>query len=228
MNDTLSKKQKTKTSPLVLFDFDGTLVSGDNGTRMIVMFARSRIWPLVPMVTFCPIIFLFLFFPPTKHIGASIFLWLSTVGMSKKKISQCLSRLAKYTASKPEHYVIQSAWQRLLTHQKNGDRVVVVTGCWEKQAKKTLKALGLKNITVIGSRKKRWFGGYISSPHCYGPDKIICLAENKILPPWKAAYTDSFSDRHLFRLAKKCILVRPSDYSLKRMRKNFANIELLY
>lgn len=212
----------------MLFDFDGTLVSGDNGTRMIFVLGRHRRWPLIPLIMLAPVILPFLFFPPTKHIGASAFLWLATVGISKKQMSRCLQGLAAYTATHSERYIIDSAWQRLLEHQQQGDRIVVVTGCWEKQAKKTLKALGLKNITVVGSRKQRFLNGYISKPHCYGRDKISCLAEHSIEPVWKAVYTDSVSDRFLFQQTDKRVLVRPSNYSLRRMQRLFDDIELLH
>lgn len=203
---------------LVLFDFDGTLVRGDNGTRMILAFARSRGWPFVPLILATPIILPILFFPPTKRLGASMYLWLSTVGMKKRQINQCLKRLARFTANRPEHYRIDGAWQRLREHQAAGDRLVVVTGCWEKMARKILKGMGLRGITVIGSRKKRWFGGYISQPHCYGSHKLICLAAHGIHPPWAHAYTDAASDRHLLLQADNPVLVRPSPYTLARIR----------
>ncbi len=212
---------------LVLFDFDGTLVCGDNGTRMIVAFARSRGWPLFTLLLCTPIVLPLLLFPPTKRLGASMYLWLSTVGMRKTQIDQCLNHLAAFTASHAQHYRIEPAWQRLEQHLQAGDKVVIVTGCWEKMAKKTLRAMGLKGVKVIGSRKQRWLGGYISSPHCYGKNKVRCLASESFTPPWTHAYTDSVSDRHLLRLAGKPVLVRPSWYSLLRIRHLFGNIEVI-
>ncbi len=212
---------------LVLFDFDGTLISGDNGTRMIVEFARSRGWPLITSILCTPIILPLLLFPPTKRLGASMYLWLSTVGMGKNQINRCLKRLAAVTAGNPQHYRIEPAWERLQQHLQAGDKVVVITGCWEKMAKKTLKAMGLNGVTVIGSRKQRWLGGYISNPHCYGKNKVHCLASQNITPPWTYAYTDSVSDRHLLRLADKPVLVRPSLYSLIRVKSIFGNIEVI-
>lgn len=216
------------SAPWVLFDFDGTLVSGDNGTRMILAFARSRGWPLIIMLLATPIVLPMVFFPPSKRFGVSVYLWLSTVGMSKKQTKRCLKQLVDFTASQPELYRIDSSWQRLQTHLMEGDNVVIVTGCWQKMAQLILKGLGLENIKVIGSRKKRWCGGYISQPHCYGKHKLSCLAAHEINPPWSYVYTDSVADRYLLKLANHPVLVRPTLYTLLRVRSILGtNVEII-
>ncbi len=208
----------TQQRQLVLFDFDGTLVRGDNGTRMILAFARSRGWPIIVMLLATPVILPLLFCPPTKRLGASMYLWLSTVGMHKRQINRCLKKLAAHTASYPERYRIENTWQRIDAHLAAGDQVVVVTGCWQKMARLILTGLGLKNVQVIGSRKQRWLGGYISQPHCYGKHKLDCLKAQDIEPPWSYVYTDSASDRYLLKLAAKPVLVRPTPYTLIRIQ----------
>lgn len=223
-----AKQSAPSAEQWVLFDFDGTLVRGDNGTRMIYAFARSRGWPIITMLLATPIVLPLVFFPPTKRLGASIYLWLSTVGMSKQQIKRCLKRLSKYTASHPERYRIDATWQCLQTHLAAGDKVVIVTGCWQKMAKMILAALGLKGVQVIGSRKKSWHGGYICQPHCYGKHKLICLAAHGVNPPWSYVYTDSASDRYLLKQANHPVLVRPTLYTLIRVRNTIgSDIEVI-
>jgi len=143
-----TQQHLTKHQPnLVLFDFDGTLVNGDNGTRMIMAFAQARKWPIITSLLLTPIILPLLLFPPTKKWGASTYLWLSTVGMSKKHINRCLKHLAQNTAKYAQRYRIEPAWARLEQHLQAGDQVVIITGCWEKMAKKMLQAMGLKDVT---------------------------------------------------------------------------------
>jgi len=212
---------------IVLFDFDGTLVTGDNGTRMIIHIAAERWWPFVPMVLAAPVLLPLVFLPGTKNIGASGFLWLSTVGLDKKRLNRILKRLANSIAGRSAQVRIEASWQRLLEHQRQGDRIVVVTGCWVKMANKILYAMGLRDITVIGSRKHRFLGGYISKPHCYAQHKLDCLAEQGIHPPFIIAYTDSASDRHLLANSVRQVLVRPSLYTRKIISRQYPNVEIL-
>jgi len=219
--------QATRQATIVLFDFDGTLVSGDNGTRMIFHIAAERWWPFLPMVLAAPLLLPLVFLPGTKNIGASGFLWLCTVGLDKKRLNRTLKRLATSIASRSDQVRIDASWQRLLEHQRKGDRIVIVTGCWVKMAKKILHAMGLRDITVIGSRKHRFLGGYISKPHCYARHKLSCLAEHGIHPPFIIAYTDSASDRHLLANSTRQVLVRPSLYTRKIISQQYPNVEIL-
>ncbi|MDA3933554.1 MAG: HAD family hydrolase [Gammaproteobacteria bacterium] len=222
-----SAAEHSRNASIVLFDFDGTLVSGDNGTRMILRIAAERWWPFVPMLLAAPLLLPLLSIPGSKNIGASGFLWLSTVGLSKKRLNSILERLASSIAHRAEQVKIEASWQRLLQHQRQGDRIVVVTGCWVKMAKKMLRSMGLSDITIIGSRKHRFFGGYISKPHCYARHKLTCLAERGIHPPFIITYTDSASDRHLLANSLQQVLVRPSLYTRTIIRHRYPDVEIL-
>lgn len=231
MADPISSSTVTNASArqatIVLFDFDGTLVSGDNGTRMIFHIAAARWWPFLPMLLAAPILLPLLFIPGSKNIGASGFLWLATVGLHKKRLNQILISLATSIAKRSDKVRIDASWQRLLQHQRQGDRIVIVTGCWVKMARKILYAMGLRDITVIGSRKHRFLGGYISKPHCYARHKLSCLAEQGIHPPFIIAYTDSASDRHLLANAARQVLVRPSLYTRAIISHEYPDVEIL-
>ncbi len=219
--------QTTAAATTVLFDFDGTLVSGDNGTRMIFHLAAERWWPFLPMLVAAPVLLPLLLIPGTKNIGASGFLWLTTVGLKPQRLHRNLHRLAASIASRPDKVRIEASWQRLLEHQRQGQRIVVVTGCWVQMATKILHAMGLRDITVIGSRKHRLLGGYISKPHCYARHKLSCLATHNIHPPFVIAYTDSASDRHLLANSHQQVLVRPSLYTRTIISRRFPQVEIL-
>lgn len=213
---------------LVLFDFDDTLVYGDTGARMILQLGKQRIWPLFLSVIVSPIALpLLLFSSSTRRFGASIYLWLSTVGMSQKKIDDCLERLAKKIANQPGQYHIGKTWKHLYDHMNAGDKVVIVTGCWESLAKRIVDLMGIKNIKIIGSQQKRWMGGYISHSHCYGKNKLTHLSKAGFYPPWAFAYSDSFSDIHLLRHADTACLIKPSRRTLTKVRQLLSTINVI-
>jgi phosphatidylglycerophosphatase C len=143
-----------------------------------------------------------------------VWLWFATVGMPEETYTLLARRFARRHA--PGRAIAASV-ARLREHQAEGHRIVVVTGSEERLAREICAALGLADVEVVGSTLVRRRGALAADVHCYGPRKLVRLAEAGHESPFVCAYTDSSTDLPLLLAAVGRFVVEPKPRHLKRI-----------
>jgi phosphatidylglycerophosphatase C len=187
-------------SPLAVFDLDGTLLAGDSTVAWLrMLFLSSWLRLTVAALTF-PISLPLVLLPATRRIGASVLLWIATVGYDQNALMESIEAFAK----RFERGECSLRWRSdglraMESHLAAADRVLVVTAApvWLAQ-----RLLGSRSL-VLGSTLTRSWGGWVLGHHCYGNKKCLILEQNGYGTAWDYAYTDSYDDAPLLAAAGK-------------------------
>jgi phosphatidylglycerophosphatase C len=201
-------------APVVVFDFDGTLVSRDSVLDFCFRYAarRPHRWLLValavPLAALCRL--------RSLSAAASVLLWSLTAGASLKGFVHALRRYAERVLPSFAHEELFAELSRELAL---GRRVVVATGTLPALVRGLLRARGLPPLSVVGSRLRCRHGGLVVATHCVGRVKAQELERRLHIRAWDAVYTDSWADRSLMRGALQVTLVAPSPALLERVQR---------
>ncbi|PKM06434.1 MAG: hypothetical protein CVV17_02300 [Gammaproteobacteria bacterium HGW-Gammaproteobacteria-7] len=214
--------------PTVLFDFDGTLVRGDSGAR----FLKAMIEPSLPRRVLAlagvPLLLPAFSWWRSARAMTSAYLWLATVGRNADELDAMRRAFIARCVGRQDALLIAPAVQRLVGHLDAGHRVAIVTGSEERLARELWAALGGPAVPVwVGSRFRAGLGGWLPERHCFGPRKLHALAEAGIHPPFHTVYTDSARDLPLLRHARTPVLVAPGRSTLRRVRREFGDVEVI-
>lgn len=214
--------------PTILFDFDGTLVRGDSGARYL----KALIDPSLPRRTLAlaglPLLLPAFSWWRSARAMTSAYLWLATVGRGQDELDTVRRTFIARCAGRQDALLIAPAVQRLAEHLTAGHRVTIVTGSEERLARELWAALGGPDVPLwVGSRFRAGLGGWLPERHCFGPRKLDALAEAGIHPPFHAVYTDSARDLPLLRHAERPVLVSPGRSTLRRVRRELGDIEVI-
>ena len=159
----------------VIFDFDGTITSKDTGYafyRWLLLSSPLRSLIFVILLPFFVCLRILAFFFNSawiKKFGLNIVCIIATI-FRKDQISQLIDDFLTVHMSKNFHY--RGAVEQLKQHIKNGDSVVIVSGCPNVLLHKILDHFGIRNIEAIGSDMKLSSMGYLIKVHCYERNKI--------------------------------------------------------
>src|SRR4051812_7943193 len=140
---------------------------------------------------------------------------LAVGGRSESDVDAVASAYGEALARKPEAAVAE-AIACVHRHQRDGDRVVVATGCEEVLARGFLDAIGLGAVDVVGST------GSLRPPRvrrAMGGSKVAMLTEGGYPPPWRAVYSDSASDLPLFAGTPRPVLVNAGEKDARRIER---------
>jgi phosphatidylglycerophosphatase C len=200
-----------------VFDLDGTLLDGDSTTHWLLeRFKRSPLRLLVALVLLPAVLFVLL--RSTRKLGASLFLWIATWGMSEADLHSSLSDFAQRVRAGG----LRVAWRAggltiLERHVQAGDRVVIATAApaWLAEALFELRAT---HIAIVGSRLRKLAGGYVCDRHCYAAEKCRALSDAGYSSRWQYAYTDTLADRPLLERAEHGFVINPNARLLARVR----------
>ena len=209
---------------LAVFDLDGTLLDGDS--TGLWLWERVRRSPLrvVLLLALAPIATPMVAIPRTRRVGASILLWIATVGLCEKRLRASLDQFGEAfrrgdgaLAWRPR------ALATLEEHLAHGDRVVVVTAAPARLAQALIGPLGYP-IEVLGTSLKRRGGGWVADIHCRNQRKCQALAQAGHGTRWTYAYTDSLDDLPLLRGAEQPVIVKGGKAAERRLfRAGLAN-----
>ena len=200
-------------SPVVIFDFDGTLVSRDSFVDFSLGYCLVRHWRLALVGLLAPLAGLMWWRSMRK--AASILLWGMTVGGSTRSFVLALRRYGARRLPRLSHELV---WAELVRRLSQGERVVIATGTVPTLVRALLRARRLPTLPVAGSRFRRRLGGLTATIHCIGRMKPRELKRRHGIEGWSAVYTDSFADRALVSAAHEVVLVGPSPRTLARLR----------
>jgi phosphatidylglycerophosphatase C len=205
-----------------VFDFDGTLIDGDSTTRWLLdVFKRSPL-RLAAAILVLPLALPMTILPASRRRGASIFLWLATIGLDEQAVERSLQDFARRFAAGE----LPIAWRpgavtTIERHLADGHRVAVCTAAPAVVARALLSnSPWLPQISIVGSPLRRILGGWIFERHCYAWEKCTFLREAGYPENWQFAYTDSIADRPLLVNADQGFVINPSKLLRRRVRND--------
>lgn len=207
-------------APLVVFDFDHTLYDGDSGSHLFKWLIQRAWWRQLlallaaaaagPMVAFLP----------TRRAGISVFVWIGTVGLHRRRDLDAL--IDDYVASHVDAIkarLLPIALEVFRTHREAGDRVVVATGAPPELARAILAFVAHEDVPVVGTLVGPKFGAVGAIRHCHHAMKMTMLREAGFTQPVAIAYTDSSADLPLLQAATRPVVVNPKAGSVEMFRK---------
>jgi phosphatidylglycerophosphatase C len=205
---------RSSAAAVVVFDFDGTLVSRDSFLDFALRYCATR--PLRLFIVSCFLPFAVALRLRSLKSAGSLLLWAMTVGTSTRYFVGALRRYAKSTLPR---YTNEPIFAELTRHLGEGSRVIIATGTMPLLVRALLNARNLGSVPVVGSRLRRRWGGLVPETHCIGGTKRFELKRRFGIVEWSAVYTDSFADRSLLSRARDITLVDPSRRTLSRTRR---------
>lgn len=178
-----------------VFDLDGTLLDGDSTARWLqeqLIRPRVRIaFALLSLVAAVPL----LAAPALRRWGASILIWLATLGMSDAEMRASFADFAgRVRKGRSRLRWRPRALAALDAHLARGDRVVVVTAAPRLLAQALIDELQ-RPVDVLGTSLRRTAGGLVAARHCRHQVKCAVLREAGYGEAWAYAYSDSSDDR---------------------------------
>ncbi len=204
---------------LAVFDLDGTLLDGDS--TALWLWSRARRSPLRLLATLAvvPVAIPMVIAPRTRRTGASILLWIATVGLSERALREsCADFAARFRAKALPLHWRGPGVQTLDAHLAHGDAVVVVTAAPTVLARALIDPLD-RPIVVLGTSLKRRAGGWVADVHCRNQRKCQALAEAGLGQRWAYAYTDSLDDLPLLRGADAPAIVGCGKAARRRLNR---------
>jgi phosphoserine phosphatase len=199
---------------VVVFDFDGTLVSRDSFLDFAFWYCARRPWRLLLVALALP--WALLVSRRSKTSAPSVLLWAMTVGASTRRF---VLELRRYASQVLIRYASPPLLQELARRASGGERVVIATGSLPILVRGLLAARQLGRLPVVGSRFRSKWRGLVVETHCTGRTKVRELKRRFGIEHWTTVYTDSFADRPLLQGARDVILVGPSRSTLARTRR---------
>lgn len=196
-------------SDLVLFDFDGTLTQRDTTRELLLVLAQHRPARAILVLPF--LISLILSRGNEERVQNMKCSMLGTMlhGLTRAELDPLLARFRDRVLPSLRAAVIDC----LLEHQRCGARVLVVTASPRIAVE---AVLDFAQVPVIGTeftQTRDYLSGTIYGVPCHGEAKLVALdhflEENGIIRVVREAWSDSWSDLPVMRLANRRVWVVP-------------------
>ncbi|ROP42896.1 haloacid dehalogenase-like hydrolase [Pseudokineococcus lusitanus] len=204
---------------VVVFDLDGTLLSGDAFALFLVHLLRRPPARAAVAVVTAPVWLPAFLLTPTRLAAERYLVWWAAVGMDDETFTARAARVAADHAGPLSGRATPAVIARLREHQGRGDRVVVATGCASPLAEHVCVALGLDDVEVVASTLTRTRWGLPRAVPARGEGKLRALASAGVTLPVDHAYSDSPTDLPLLRAARVPHVVDASPRHLRRLRR---------
>jgi phosphatidylglycerophosphatase C len=199
----------------VVFDLDKVLLGGDASTLFLHGRLRQSPRRLALLLLAAPLLLPGALIPQLRPLSARLMTRIAVGGRGGRDVEAVASAYGEALTRKPEAAVAE-AIACVRQHQREGDLVVVATGCEETLARGFLAAVGLGELDVIGSTGRLW------PPRvrrAMGESKVTMLVERGYAPPWTAAYSDSPSDLPLFAGTPRPVLVNADEKAARQVER---------
>jgi phosphatidylglycerophosphatase C len=191
----------------VVFDLDKVLLGGDASSLFLHGRLRQAPRRLLLLLLAAPLLVPGALIPQLRPLSARLMTRIAIGGRRESDVEAVASAFGEAVSCKPEA-AVGEAIACVRAHQRDGDVVVVATGCEEVLARGFLAAVGLGDLDVIGSTGSLW------PPRvrrAMGESKVARLIDRGYPPPWSAAYSDSPSDLPLFAGTPRPVLVNADE-----------------
>jgi phosphatidylglycerophosphatase C len=199
----------------VVFDLDKVLLGGDASTLFLHGRLRQEPARLLLLLLAAPLLLPAALLPQLRPLAARAMTRIAVGGRSASDLGAVASAYGEALSRKPEAAVAE-AIACVREHRRNGDLVVVATGCEETLARGFLAAVGLGDVDVIGSTGRLW------PPRvrrAMGESKVALLIERGYPPPWLVAYSDSPSDLPLLAGTPRPVLVNADEKAARQVER---------
>jgi len=205
--------------PTTVFDFDGTIISKDSYYEFTKRRIKKSVLRSIFSILSLPIVIPLVCIPLTRKWGFSIPCFIATVGQ-KHSLFTLRAEFVEYFLQNPDVTVYKDALKDLQRHREEGEDIVIVSGCPKWLLHALVKAIGIKNVKIIGSKQKLFLSGLVIQHHCYGANKIeMARKANQQTSLWTTGYSDSPTDIPMLNLCEKAVLVNASESLTKRYNK---------
>jgi phosphatidylglycerophosphatase C len=199
----------------VVFDLDKVLLGGDASTLFLHGRLRQAPGRLLLLLVAAPLLLPAALLPQLRPLAARAMTRIAVGGRSTSDVAAVASAYGEALSRKPEA-AVGEAIACVREHRRNGDVVVVATGCEETLARGFLAAIGLGDVDVVGSTGSLWPPGV---RRAMGESKVAMLIQRGYPPPWAAAYSDSPSDLPLFAGTPRPVLVNADEKAARRVQR---------
>lgn len=197
----------------VIFDFDGTIVSGDTGFAFYEWLVKRSIWRtfflilLLPLLIFLRILAFITNSRWIKKFGLNVVCFVATCGV-KVSLFSLRRAFIDYYFNEKQVVIYKEAVKHLLKHEQRGDEILVLSGCPDFILKKIMREIPVQRMRVIGSQMTVKAGSLLLASHCYERNKpAMAKAMGISVESTNCLYTDSLSDWPLALYAKKVVLI---------------------
>ncbi|MDS7928503.1 haloacid dehalogenase-like hydrolase [Acinetobacter sp. V102_4] len=212
---------------IVVFDLDGTLLSGDSTKAWLTDKLKSNLLRFIGALIVTPIALPLMKFKKYKSKGASLYLWIATYCLNEEELEysfKIFSNNIKGTTSDSLYWFEQGITE-VKDHLASGRIVFIATAAPEKLANVLLESINL-DVQIIGTPLQKKLGGWISRIHCRSEEKVRRLNKLDIKQPWFATYSDDIEDDlPILMGAKLPYLINGDNNKIKNMRIN--NLKIL-
>jgi len=186
---------------LALFDFDGTITTGDTWTPFMRMAVRpGRL--MAAQVLLAPVVVAYRMGMVSASRGREVAARAGFVGVDASSIRDLG---AQYAATVLPSVVRVSAFDRIAWHRERGDHVVIVSASLDAYLGPWCTQHNFDYIcTTLEERGGRLTGRYLHGD-CAGAEKVRRIRERFNLGQYTTiyAYGDSVEDREMIELANK-------------------------
>jgi phosphatidylglycerophosphatase C len=201
--------------PTVVFDLDKVLLGGDASTLFLHGRLRQAPARLLPLLLAAPVLVPGAAAPWSRPLAARVMTRIAVGGKSGSDVQAVAAAYGEALTRKPEA-AVADAIACVRRHQRDGERVVVATGCEETLARGFLSAIGLGDLDVVGSTGALWPP---RARRAMGESKVAMLTERGYPPPWTAVYSDSPSDLPMFAGTSRPVLVNADEKAARRVAR---------
>lgn len=212
---------------IVVFDLDGTLLSGDSTKAWLTDKLKSNLLRFIGALIVTPIALPLMKFKKYKSRGASLYLWIATYGLNEEELEysfKIFSNNIKDTTSDSLYWFEQGITE-VKDHLASGRIVFIATAAPEKLANVLLGSINL-DVQIIGTPLQKKLGGWVSGIHCRSEEKVRRLNKLNVNQPWFATYSDDIEDDlPILMGAKLPYLINGNNNKIKNMKIN--NLKLL-
>ncbi|HEM6632595.1 TPA: haloacid dehalogenase-like hydrolase [Acinetobacter nosocomialis] len=212
---------------IVVFDLDGTLLSGDSTKAWLTDKLKSNIFRFIAALIVTPIALPLMKFKKYKSKGASLYLWIATYSLNEEELEYSFKNFSKNIneTTSGSLYWFKQGIAEVKDHLANGRIVFIATAAPKKLANVLLEPINL-DVRIIGTPLKNKLGGWISGIHCRSEEKVRRLNKVDIKQPWFATYSDDIDDDlPILMGAQKPYLINSDNNKIKNIK--IKNLKLL-
>lgn len=137
---------------IVVFDLDGTLLSGDSTKAWLTGKLKSNLLRFIGALIVTPIALPLMKFKKYKSKGGSLYLWITTYGLNEEELEYSFKNFSnniKNTTSDSLYWFEQGITE-VKDHLANGRIVFIATAAPEKLANVLLESINL-DVRIIGT-----------------------------------------------------------------------------
>lgn len=180
---------------IVVFDLDGTLLSGDSTRTWLTDKLKSNIFRFIAALIVTPIALPLMKFKKYKSKGASLYLWIATYSLNEQELEYSFKNFSKNIneTTFSSLYWFEQGIAEVKDHLANGRIVFIATAAPEKLANVLLDSINL-NVQIIGTPLQNKLGGWVSGIHCRAEEKVKRLNKIDIKQLQFATYNDDIED----------------------------------